>query len=504
MKSWISLISLFFILYGYAQQPTTIIEKLHEKARLSRSKNLDSAVFYSKQAYSLADKQTNIQIKARTVYLYSYYLIASNKFEEALDLIQFNIDHKEILSYEVLGNTYYNLGSIYYLKEQYDDAILHYLEAVYFFELAKDQRRIAKTQLQLSVIYYKLGNIKMQDYFADASLATLNKNTPNKQGDVPVTPLEKIMFLERQLTTNHVIKNDYLRCTILYSLGKAYFENNQFTESIIWFQKSIELKEKIGYSNLIPESKVFIADAYIRSQNPEKGLLQIINLPLNYKRKQPLKVENLLTEAYKDLGDYQKALFHNERLSKLQDSLNKIDENERIAEITVKYDTKQKEKQILALQAENQAVLNKLSQQQKQRLLWLLLALVLLFLSVYFAKAWKRSQKAHIEVEKEKEVIQKKVEAPYLLLKNKTKVYLEELQYVKSEGNYVEFHSPELKTLDRNKLQNILSKLPPNFIRVHRSYIVNKNKIKSFNSSSVFLKSGKEIPLSRTFKSNLL
>ena len=108
-----------------------------------------------------------------------------------------------------------------------------------------------------------------------------------------------------------------------------------------------------------------------------------------------------------------------------------------------------------------------------------------------------------IETEFEKERLAKSVEATAIVLNNKTKVYLDTLKYIKSDGNYLEFITDQKTIIDRNKLKDILADLPPNFMRVHRSYVVNKNAIQSFNSTSIQIEPQIEIPLSRTFKSNL-
>ena len=107
------------------------------------------------------------------------------------------------------------------------------------------------------------------------------------------------------------------------------------------------------------------------------------------------------------------------------------------------------------------------------------------------------------EVELEKEVIAKKVEEKFIVLNNKTKVYLNELKFVKAAGNYLEFHTTSKTHIDRNKLKVIEAKLPPNFIRTHRSYIVNKNYIVSASSQSVIISPNIETSLSRTFKGSL-
>ncbi|MEM9052888.1 MAG: two-component regulator propeller domain-containing protein [Bacteroidota bacterium] len=107
------------------------------------------------------------------------------------------------------------------------------------------------------------------------------------------------------------------------------------------------------------------------------------------------------------------------------------------------------------------------------------------------------------QVEEEKVLIAKKVEEKFIVLNSKTKVYLKDLKYIKAAGNYLEFYTTDKTLMDRNKLKDVEAQLPPNFIRTHRSYILNKNFIHSANSTSVFVKPNIETPLSRTFKGSL-
>ena len=122
---------------------------------------------------------------------------------------------------------------------------------------------------------------------------------------------------------------------------------------------------------------------------------------------------------------------------------------------------------------------------------------------LYLIFQLKKYQKRITIVEQEKKEIAKKVEKEFIILNNKSKVYLSNLKFIKSDGNYLEFETDGKTIIDRNKLKEILEKLPPNFVKIHRSYIINKNFISSVNSSTVVLKDNIYIPLSRTFKSNL-
>lgn len=133
----------------------------------------------------------------------------------------------------------------------------------------------------------------------------------------------------------------------------------------------------------------------------------------------------------------------------------------------------------------------------------LLVSLLLLVVSLYLFKANRKSIKASKQIEEEKNKIIETVERKHIILNNKQKVYFDELMYVKSDRNYVEFHLEAKKIVDRNKLLSVAEKLPPNFVKIHRSYIVNKNFIKVKNTTSVILESSHEIPVSRTYKEDL-
>ena len=59
-------------------------------------------------------------------------------------------------------------------------------------------------------------------------------------------------------------------------------------------------------------------------------------------------------------------------------------------------------------------------------------------------------------------------------------VKLEDVSYFEAEEKYVLVHTDNGKELIEQSLTKLESKLPPHFIRVHRSYIINTNYIKDF------------------------
>lgn len=77
-----------------------------------------------------------------------------------------------------------------------------------------------------------------------------------------------------------------------------------------------------------------------------------------------------------------------------------------------------------------------------------------------------------------------------------------DLLFIKSDGVYIELHTLKGMVVQRKLLKEIEDELPPNFIRVHRSYLVNKDFIDHRSATHVGVR-GKEVPISRSYRENL-
>lgn len=84
------------------------------------------------------------------------------------------------------------------------------------------------------------------------------------------------------------------------------------------------------------------------------------------------------------------------------------------------------------------------------------------------------------------------------------RISLDDLLYVENVGDYVMFKTNEEKYLVHGTLKTIAEKLQhPNFLKVHRSYIINLSKIVDIEDNSVLIDK-KVIPVSRAHKNLLL
>jgi DNA-binding LytR/AlgR family response regulator len=84
------------------------------------------------------------------------------------------------------------------------------------------------------------------------------------------------------------------------------------------------------------------------------------------------------------------------------------------------------------------------------------------------------------------------------------KINFDEIRYVESLSDYIKIYLADKTIITRETISNIQTKLPAkNFLRIHRSYIVNLKKINSYTNEFVEI-GNNAIPISRTYKENVL
>ena len=81
-------------------------------------------------------------------------------------------------------------------------------------------------------------------------------------------------------------------------------------------------------------------------------------------------------------------------------------------------------------------------------------------------------------------------------------VKIADIVYLESAGEYVRLHIEGGQTITTLfRLKNMEALLPANnFLRVHRSYIVNLKRISSYTKGRIFLDNGEYIPLGENYK----
>ena len=119
-----------------------------------------------------------------------------------------------------------------------------------------------------------------------------------------------------------------------------------------------------------------------------------------------------------------------------------------------------------------------------------------------FLVMWQQLTTRQREIEQFK-TEQQKMEKPFLeLMSNRKTVRIpyENITYIESLADYVKVHSTNGdSTSSKERIGVLEEKLPDSFLRIHRSFIVNRANIKSFNNNEVEI-NGVLLNIGRSFK----
>ncbi|NLR93915.1 LytR/AlgR family response regulator transcription factor [Flammeovirga agarivorans] len=82
------------------------------------------------------------------------------------------------------------------------------------------------------------------------------------------------------------------------------------------------------------------------------------------------------------------------------------------------------------------------------------------------------------------------------------KIDFDQVVFIESKGDYLYIHQQDENIKTKETISRIEQKLPEQFIRIHRSYIVNMNHVKALNKE--FVEIGDEmLPVSKSFRESI-
>lgn len=83
--------------------------------------------------------------------------------------------------------------------------------------------------------------------------------------------------------------------------------------------------------------------------------------------------------------------------------------------------------------------------------------------------------------------------------KDNKKVNIKDINYIESEGRTIKINLNNDIIKVYGKISDIEDDLGSTFVRIHKSYLVNMNRIVNYNFNKVKLDNGKVLPISRTY-----
>ena len=75
--------------------------------------------------------------------------------------------------------------------------------------------------------------------------------------------------------------------------------------------------------------------------------------------------------------------------------------------------------------------------------------------------------------------------------------------YIESVKDYIHIHTTSDTVITKEKISEFEQKLPKQFLRIHRSFIVNSRRLTAFTAQDVEI-GEKEIPIGKSYKDEVM
>ncbi len=83
------------------------------------------------------------------------------------------------------------------------------------------------------------------------------------------------------------------------------------------------------------------------------------------------------------------------------------------------------------------------------------------------------------------------------------KIDVDEINYIEAYGNYIKIYTDKM-ILTPQTLSDFLEKLPDSFLRIHKSFVINFEKLKLIDGNQIVLQGGAKLPIGKSYKKAVL
>ncbi len=306
--------------YFYRIQSKFLINQLENDAAL---KSLDKSITFYKNANNSLGIIKSMMNKGGVLYQKGETKKAIQEYINALAIAEKKGFKNEIAS------LYKNIGLIYYSQGKTNEALSYNHKALAIFDQLQSKKDIAAT-------YVNIGNCYFDDYQPQKALLNYNK----------------ALKFSKETNDNQTIAKIY------NNIGSVYINDLQDTiKGIDYLLDALAIKKRMNNQNDLIIQYNNIAAVYLDSRK--------YDLAVSYNDKafelasKSGNLEELLHiyETYSLINssqkDFEKAYEYHKLFSKAKDSLLNIDNLKAVEEINTKYQTAEKEKQLLQKEAES-------------------------------------------------------------------------------------------------------------------------------------------------------
>lgn len=371
---------------------TEKILEIIKSAEQLRDSSYDASAKRGKQALELALVTNSPAILAATykslgVTYYHQGVFDSSQYYYEKSLVEFN-QIKDSLN---IGKVTANIGILYRRTGQYDKAIQQYINALNIYESIDYKSGVGSAYFNVGGVYQTLGDFeKALTYYSSAQKIYENLHNYQRLTNILINMgvlqfelnnFDKSLALQLEaLELNNRTENQQLKSTILLNIGQSYVDLNQTYKALEYYDECekirIQLNDHWGLN------KVFLLKATAYDKLNENSKAEEY-FQKSIEESKENNYSDLLKEAYFHYSVYLEkrkkpvqAISYLKKYNHLKDSLVTIFQNQAVSELTAKYESEKRQKELELLTQKSQIQHLELSKKNS----WLIILIIVMIL----------------------------------------------------------------------------------------------------------------------------
>ncbi|GAA4278306.1 tetratricopeptide repeat-containing sensor histidine kinase [Aquimarina mytili] len=280
--------------------------------------------------------------------------------EKVIEILK---NEKDTLYQSRMSSAYRQLGSVYDNKGMYEKALENYLEGLEIGKKIGSEESVVVHKNGIALIYQKMGELDKAAAIYKENISTYkgNNNKVFYGSYINLGNIEKsrnnveksFEYYNKALESCKKFKNYRCVAIITINLGNAYTE---FDKRVASYNECIAISEQYGFNGTLLQATYNLGVIYSDDAEYEKAMLyfnkalDMIQEEENYFIEK--KIYEELEMLYTENNNYKKAYESQERIREIIRITDSIQSKIELKDLQLKYETSEKENEILELQQE--------------------------------------------------------------------------------------------------------------------------------------------------------
>ena len=358
------------------EQSDIMVEKIDLNQQLAKHyerSSRDTALLHIDEAERLFENYQNDSLYLKVISQKVQLLVLQRKISEAENLLD---KLEALIGSDTTGIQFAKLlfqrGNIHLHQQEFDQALNFYLKGLGHIDEQAEPLEALRFYNNISIIYIQLRKPQQAQEYLEKAVAlhlepdqlrlTLLSNLAalyqeNKSESKALEILKEAEGLALDLNHQPYLALQYT------NFSNVYLKLNRLDEAIEYAGKSLEIKQKNQLPGVVAALNN-LGYAYFLKDEFEPAIDYFQEALPQAKGKESLQVLLNLKNAYQGLGQPAKSLEYFDEYTKLKDSIDAQEYDQKVAEISEKYEAEKKEQQIQLLQADNELQDTRISRQR--------------------------------------------------------------------------------------------------------------------------------------------